>query len=181
MINTDIVNVVATAALRQELDLDDLGKSEEILHDPDIYDGRVAYFKKPNMEGRVSIFCSGKMISVGTKSELGAFQELELTKNFLVERGFVKQTPLCPKIHNIVVKTDLGGGIDLEQLSMKCRMIYEPEQFPGGILKFEEPHKATVLLFSSGKAVILGVKNSKQIAPLVKRLVSFVKIHKSFY
>jgi len=68
MAEATIVNVVATAALNQRLDLDELGKFREILHDPSIYGGRAAYFKSPNMKGKVSIFASGKMISVGTKN-----------------------------------------------------------------------------------------------------------------
>ena len=139
MINTAIVNVVATAALNEELDLDELGKLREILHDSATYGGPVAYFKSSNMKGKVSIFASGKMISVGTTSEEEAFYELEYVKKFLVEKGFTKPTLLQPKIQNIVVTTNFGENINLEELSENCRIIYDPEQFPGGFLKIEEP------------------------------------------
>lgn len=175
MIKTAIVNVVATATLNQELDLDELGKFREILHDSDIYGGRVAYFKTSGMNGKVSIFASGKMISVGTTSEEKAFYELEYTKKFLVEKGFAKPTILQPKVQNIVATADLEETIDLEELSKNCKMIYEPEQFPGGILKIEEPHKATVLIFASGKAVIAGLKSSNHIKPTIQQMVNVVK------
>jgi TATA-box binding protein (TBP) (component of TFIID and TFIIIB) len=46
MVKVSIVNVVATAALGQEVDLDDLGKHKEILHDSEVYGGR-GYLKTP--------------------------------------------------------------------------------------------------------------------------------------
>lgn len=174
MIKTTIVNVVATAALNQELDLYELRKFKEIIHDSDTYGGRVAYFKSSNMEGKVSIFSSGKMISVGTRSEEKAFYELEYVLKFLVERSLVKPIPLQPKIQNIVVTADFGGSLDLEGMSKRCKTIYEPEQFPGAILKIEEPYNATVLMFTSGKVVIVGLKNSNQINPTIQKLVHII-------
>ena len=177
MVKTTVVNVVVTAALNQALDLDELGKFREILHDPDIYGGRVAYFKTSNMDGKVSIFSSGKMISVGTTSEKKAFCELEYAKKFLVEKGFTKPILLQPKIRNIVLTADLEKSINLEELSKKCKMIYEPEQFPGGTLRIEEPYKATILIFASGKVVITGLKSSNQIKPAIRKLVNLLKTH----
>jgi len=94
VVETDIVNVVATAALNQRLDLNELRKFREILHDSEIYGGRVAYFKSSNMNGKVSIFASGKMISVGTKSEEEAAHKLVYVKDFLVKKGLIKPTIL---------------------------------------------------------------------------------------
>ena len=69
MIETKIVNVVATATLNQQMDLVGLKQFREIIHDSDVYGGSVAYFQTSTMTGKVSIFNSGKLISVGTKSE----------------------------------------------------------------------------------------------------------------
>lgn len=172
---TTIVNVVATANLSQELDLDELGKFSEIIHDSEIYGGRAAYFKSSDMKGKVSFFASGKMISVGTTSEKEAFYELEHAQKFLVEKGFVKPILLEPKIQNIVVTADFGESVNLEELSKDCKMIYEPEQFQGGILRIEDPYKATILIFTSGKAVIAGLKSSSQIMPIIQRLADTIK------
>ena len=178
MVKTVIVNVVATATLDQKLDLYELGKFRGIRHDSNIYGGRVAYFKTSNMNGKVSIFASGKMISIGTKSEKEAFCELGYAKKFLVEKGFTKPVLIQPKIRNIVVTADLGENVNLEELTKNCRMIYEPEQFPGGILRIEEPYKTTILIFASGKVVITGLKRSNQIKPTVQKLADIVKIRK---
>ena len=169
-----IVNVVATATLNQEVDLFELAQFREILHDPEIYCGRVAYFKSPTMKGKVTIFPSGKLISVGTKSEKEAAHELALLERFLVEKDLVKPVKLQPKIQNIVATGQLDESPNLEELAVACHMIYEPEQFPGGILKIEEPFKTTILVFASGKFVITGLKSSTQIKPTLQALTDLI-------
>jgi TATA-box binding protein (TBP) (component of TFIID and TFIIIB) len=176
MVKTAIVNVVATASVDQKLDFEKLRKFKEIFHDSNVYGGRVAYFKTAFMEGRVSIFASGKMISVGTKSERKAFCELKSTMKFLVDKGFVRPVKLQPKVHNIVVSVDFGRDINLEELAENTKILYEPEQFPGAMIKLFRPFKASVLLFASGKAVIAGLKNSSEIEPTVKRIAASTKI-----
>jgi len=168
MTKAGIVNVVATANLNQKLNLDEIGKFKEILHDPDIYGGRVAYFKSSNMKGKISIFTSGKMISTGTISEEEAARELEYAKEFLVKMGVLNPTILQCKIQNIVVIADFDEDLDLETLVKKHKMVYEPEQFPGAIIKIKEPCTVTALIFASGKAVITGLKSSGHILPVIK-------------
>jgi transcription initiation factor TFIID TATA-box-binding protein len=175
MVRTAVVNVVATASLDQELDFCEMSKFKEIFHDSDVYGGRVAYFKTSDMEGRVSLFASGKMISVGTKSEQEASQELESAMLFLVERSLVKKVKLQPRTQNIVVTVDLERRVGLEELAENSKSIYEPEQFPGAILKIDEPCKASILIFASGKAVVTGLTNSNQIRPTVAKLEEILK------
>lgn len=176
MIETKIVNVVVTASLNQGLGLEKIGEFKEISYNSDVYGGRAAYFKKEGMEGKVVIFFSGKMISVGTKSESQAIKELELVKHFLVERGFVQPTKLKPKTQNIVVTADFRKTINLDKLPELSKAIYEPEQFPGAILKLENPTKASVLLFATGKAVITGLKSLKTIESLIQQITQLLEI-----
>lgn len=63
-----IVNVVATGDTEQPVDIVELGKFRWGLYDQEIYGGRVAYVKDASMTGRVTVFPSGKLISVGTPS-----------------------------------------------------------------------------------------------------------------
>jgi len=175
LVKVAIVNVVATATLNQPIDFEELRRFGEIFHDSDVYGGRVAYFKTKQMQGRVSIFLSGKMISVGTKSEEQAQKELQLAKRFLIEKGLIKEVKLEPKTQNIVATADFEQPINLEELSQKTRAIYEPEQFPGAILRLQQPFKSSILVFASGKVVITGLKDSKQIeltAEKIKELIS---------
>jgi len=170
-----IVNVVATASLNQKVNLIELGKHDEVSYDPNVYGGRVAYFRSPNIKGTVSIFSSGRMISVGAKSEEEAISALEYVKDFLVKKKLINPIILKTKTRNIVVMVNFEMRVDLEELTEKCRMIYEPEQFPGGILKVDKPYKATALLFSSGKAVITGLKASNKIDPTIQEIISMMK------
>ena len=65
-----IVNVVSTATLDSPVDIEYLPQlfPNEAVHNEEIYGGRVAYFKSEAMQGKVTIFPSGKIISVGTRS-----------------------------------------------------------------------------------------------------------------
>ncbi|MEM2780563.1 MAG: hypothetical protein QW791_06835 [Candidatus Bathyarchaeia archaeon] len=88
------------------------------------------------MEGKVSIFWPGKLISVGTKSIEKAFQELQQTAKAL--NANLKTEP---KVQNIIAIADLKTSIDMEHVVSKLRkdkethVIYEPEQFPAAIIK----------------------------------------------
>ena len=144
--------------------------NSEFSYNSKTYGGRVAYFKTRGVQGRVSLFDSGKMISIGTNNIERAFSELKLALKFLVNRKFIKNINIHPKIRNIVILADFGRTISIEELSEKANTIYEPEQFPGLILRVIEPHKATVLVFSSGKVVIAGLKEVAQISAVVQVL-----------
>jgi len=60
-----VVNTVATSDLGQFIDLERLTGAEGFLYDRAVYN--CAYFKDEKTRAKVSIFTTGKMISVGTK------------------------------------------------------------------------------------------------------------------
>lgn len=173
-IHFEVVNVVATADLGHFIDLEKLANDffMEIIHDPEIYGGRVAYFKSKEMEGKVSIFSSGKMISIGTRSINKAKKELELVAKIL--QGNLK---IKPSIHNIVATANFGFEIDLEKLvsSDKFNSIYEPEQFPAVILRMQlDNKKASFLIFASGNIVCTGLSKMSRLEEAFKLLFSNV-------
>jgi len=174
-----IVNVVATAALDRSVNLESLKESfpHEVVHDPEIYGGRTAYFKSNKMQGKVSIFSSGKMISVGTKSQEKAEQELVLVASHLERKGIAKlKSPA--RIQNMVATANLSfePKIDSIKPGKGVQVIYEPEQFPAAIIRLtlSEKTKATILLFSSGKIVCVGLRNQKDIANAIHRLPEII-------
>jgi transcription initiation factor TFIID TATA-box-binding protein len=66
------------------------------------------------------------------------------------------------KVVNIVatVITEIDGAIDLNQIIQKVSNVeYHPDRFPGLIMRLEKPH-ATLLIFSSGRMVITGLKRT---------------------
>ena len=176
---TAIVNVVATAALDRPVDLESLKEffRHEVVHDPEIYGGRAAYFKSGRMQGKVSIFASGKMISVGTKSAEKAQHELALVASYLENAGIARlKSPA--KIQNIVATADLGFKPKLDSIERVegAQIIYEPEQFPAAIISFNlsEKTKATILLFSSGKIVCVGLKDRKDVDSAIHHLLTII-------
>jgi len=63
------------------------------------------------------------------------------------------------KTQNVVVSASIHRELPLERLAAKLeRADYNPETFPGLILKIDVP-KASALLFSSGKIICTGTKS----------------------
>jgi TATA-box binding protein (TBP) (component of TFIID and TFIIIB) len=171
-----VVNVVATATLDQPLDLELLRERfpKNIVYDQEIYGGRVAYFKTEGIEGKVSIFWSGKLISLGTTSLEKAEQELKLTAEMLKANLKTK-----PKIQNIIATATLRRPIDMDRIIDKAReeklfhVIYEPEQFPAAIIRMPiNRSRATILLFGNGKIICAGLTETEQIIKAMEIITS---------
>ena len=88
----EIVNVVATADMHQQVDLIQISQLDYTIYGPEKYGGRCAYLKTPEMHGKVSIFLSGKLISVGSKSPEQAQRDLKRTTEILVSNGLIDHT-----------------------------------------------------------------------------------------
>ena len=128
------------------------------LYDTAIY--RCAYLKDHKTRGKVSIFSTGKMISVGSKSFDDAKRDLKYASRRLAKLGLISPTRIKVKLQNIVATGDIGQKMDIERLSLKLpNIIYEPEQFPGAIYYAKELEGASILIFASGKVVIAGLRN----------------------
>ena len=79
------------------------------------------------------------------------------------------------KIVNIAVSTSLEHKIPLERLIMDLpNTEYNPETFPGLIMKIREP-KATFLIFSSGKVVCTGTKSLSEAEYALERLKEYMR------
>ena len=79
------------------------------------------------------------------------------------------------KIENIVASANLGVELDLYEIAQEVKDVeYEPEQFPGAILKFKEP-KASLLLFKNGKVICAGAKNEKEIKIVLAKAKKLLK------
>ena len=78
------------------------------------------------------------------------------------------------KIENIVASANLGIELDLYSIAQKVRDVeYEPEQFPGAILKLKDP-RASLLLFKTGKIICTGSKSEKEVKYALERAVKLL-------
>jgi transcription initiation factor TFIID TATA-box-binding protein len=165
-----VVNLVATTNMGQPIDLNALNMLPNIFYDPDVY--HCAYIKDQNMKGKVSIFASGKLISIGTKNERAAIGDLKHVVKLLKKAGFIRRRRIKVEFQNLVVTVNLNKSIDLKKLQGSvASVIYEPEQFPAAIYKPDKSSSTTILVFASGKLVLLGIKSSKSLNKLVKHVV----------
>ena len=83
------------------------------------------------------------------------------------------------KVQNIVASAALNVDLDLYGLAKLSRDIdYEPEQFPGAILKIFEP-KAALLLFKNGKIICTGARTETDVKRAVDQAIELVKKYKS--
>ncbi len=75
------------------------------------------------------------------------------------------------KIENIVASASLEGEIDLYKAAKGLDNIeYEPEQFPGAIIKLDEP-KTSLLMFKNGKIICTGGKSKEDVYASVEKAV----------
>ena len=158
----DIVNVVSTADLSQQVDIQNIATYPYTIHDSKIYGGRVTYLKTPEMYGKITIFPSGKLISAGSKSPEQAVEDLQYTVKYLTEHIFINPIIIKPKLRNLVAVTTFTGNLFLEEIVDLIGAMYEPEQFPGAILKTEKTN-ATYLIFQSGKIVVTGTNSIEEL------------------
>jgi len=75
------------------------------------------------------------------------------------------------KVQNIVATTSLGKEISLTKLARsQSNTEYNPEQFPGLVLRIEKP-KSAVLVFSSGNLVCTGTKSVAQVKEVIEAVI----------
>ncbi len=82
-----------------------------------------------------------------------------------------------PSIHieNVVASTFLGVAVDLVSLSRQLvGAEYNPERFPGVVLRTEAP-KAATLVFRSGKVVCTGAKSVEDVHYSLRRVFQEIK------
>jgi transcription initiation factor TFIID TATA-box-binding protein len=75
------------------------------------------------------------------------------------------------KVQNIVATTSLGKPVSLTKLARtQSNTEYNPESFPGLILRIKKP-KSAVLVFSSGNLVCTGTKSIGQVKQVIEQVI----------
>jgi transcription initiation factor TFIID TATA-box-binding protein len=165
----NIENVVATATLNQNIDLNSIVRIfPGVEYRPEQFPGLVYRLRKPKTT--TLIFSSGKMVCTGAKSERQARKAVTKVVDELKRNGIVILRKPEIQIQNIVASAGLGGHIDLEKSTYSLRRtMYEPEQFPGLIYRMDDP-KVVILIFSTGKLVCTGAKKEAEVHRAVAKL-----------
>lgn len=75
------------------------------------------------------------------------------------------------KVQNIVATSSLGKPVSLTKLAKsQSNTEYNPEQFPGLVLRIKKP-KSAVLVFSSGNLVCTGTKSVSQVKEVIEQVI----------
>ncbi len=171
-----VTNMVASASLGLELDLYSLAtKIKEIEYEPEQFPGAILKFKDP--KASLLLFKNGKVVCVGCKKRELIEKTIEKTIKLLTPYAKKILSKKKPEIiiTNIVASASLGLELDLYHIASKLKDVeYEPEQFPGAILKFKDP-KASLLLFKNGKVICAGAKNEKEIRIVLTKAKTLLK------
>ncbi len=165
----EIQNVVVSATLGQEMDLNSILRIfPTTKYNPETFPGLIFRLKKP--KATALIFRSGKMICAGAKSERQAKRAVSNILDELRRSGIVILGKPNVETQNIVATASLGGRVDLEKTAYALeRTIYDPEQFPGLIYRMNEP-KVVMLIFANGKLVCAGAKSEDDVYSSTTRL-----------
>jgi len=74
-------------------------------------------------------------------------------------------------VQNIVATASLGKPVSLTKLARtQTNTEYNPEQFPGLVLRVKKP-KSAVLVFSSGNLVCTGTKSIAQVKEVIRQVI----------
>lgn len=128
------------------------------------FPGLVYKFARP--AATVLIFNSGRIICTGSRSEEEANAAIQKLVETLRAKGLNVVDPET-KVENVVVSTNMGRGLNIEELAKRFPISYQPERFPGASLKQGDK---TFLLFSSGRVVCVGSKNLEEAKRQLEKL-----------
>ena len=78
-------------------------------------------------------------------------------------------------VQNIVATASLGKPVQLTRLArVQSNTEYNPEQFPGLVLRIKKP-KSAVLVFSSGNLVCTGTKSVAQVKQVISSVIKILR------
>jgi len=81
------------------------------------------------------------------------------------------------KIENVVgtVIVEIDEKIDLNQIARKQPDVeYNPERFPGLVMRIIKP-RATILIFSTGKMVVTGLRKASEADKVVQKVIKNIR------
>jgi transcription initiation factor TFIID TATA-box-binding protein len=172
----NIVSIVATVMFDRDLDLDAIMDSAKA----EIYPNTVLSALVVRLDCATAlVFRSGKAVIAGAKSIRDVARAVKRLAEIFRDVGIaIGRAKIV--IQNIVVQANFDADINLDRASalIEGDVLYEPEQFPGIVLRLEDP-KATALIFASGRAIIAGLRREEDIAETVEKIYNELQRTKS--
>ncbi|MCK9293230.1 MAG: TATA-box-binding protein [archaeon] len=171
-----IVNLVASSSLGTTLDLYNLAAAiPDIEYEPEQFPGAIFKLKEPKVS--LLLFKNGKIIISGAASENDIKAGIKKATKLIseIQKEVKVKNNFAYDIVNLVATSSLGKTVDLFQAAVTLDDIeYEPEQFPGAIIRLYSP-KVTLLLFKNGKLICAGAKNENDIKKSILKVKKLLK------
>lgn len=132
-------------------------------------------FKNPKVA--FLIFAQGKIVCTGAKNPYRATCLIHRIVDEIQKLGYVHAKVTNLHVENMVASACFPWKIDQEKLSSAysdyCN--YDPEQFPGVIMRYPPISPITVLIFNSGRAVFAGLKRVEDIYTALDHIPQLIK------
>jgi transcription initiation factor TFIID TATA-box-binding protein len=168
--------MVAAASIDQMLDLYSLAVGiQNIEYEPEQFPGAILKIKEPKVS--MLLFKNGKIICSGASSEKQIEQGIRKANKLIseVQKDIKVRRKVDFEIVNFVATASLEMNLDLFEVAMNLDNVeYEPEQFPGAILRLDEP-KLTFLLFKNGKMICAGAKRESHLKKGLKAVEKMIQ------
>lgn len=173
MTEVKVVNMVAMAILSAPLDLEEM---EKVLPNSEQCKSAAKWLKyRLGPEKKyIAFYKSGKFLITGVRSRKEVYALVDKVVDELMRYG-MEVNVTAVKVNNIVLEGELDLQVGLESI---IRMLdagkasYEPEQFPGLVYK---DWGVSFLLFSSGKFIITGVKDERDIGLVAAKFEELIR------
>ena len=170
-----VVNMVVSGSLGLELDV------KSVVRDIDTASSSTApgraYLSQKDDDPTVMVFRSGAITVAGATTEEEAEQQVRWFVDALLSLGIAVDVDAVldsMSVKYVVVSDDFGLSIDLAAATVALGLEateYEPEQFPALIYRPENA-PCTILLFSTGRVLVTGVKSKKHAESILQDLTS---------
>jgi len=171
-----IHNVVATVKVGCKLDLKKIcTRCRNAEFNPRRFNAVIMRIRDP--KATAVMWESGSLCISGACSEAASHQAARKFCKILQGLGFdakFRNYKTC----NVLGKIDLRVPIKLEELSLSHKEIssYEPELFPGVIIRLTDP-KVTVFVFVSGNIVFTGCRSVEHVNQAFRVIFEMVMVH----
>ena len=171
MAKMKIENVVASTALRNDLDLQAIALTlEGADYEPEQFPGLIYRLKEPKTA--TLLFRSGKVVCTGARTIEDVKVAIRKVAKQLQSTGIEVDLDPPVVVQNIVASSDLEQEVNLNAIAISLgleHVEYEPEQFPGLVYRLKEP-KVVLLIFGSGKLVCTGAKEPHMVEVAVDKV-----------
>ncbi len=172
--NIKIENIVASVSLGIRIPLEKL--VEHLVgteYEPEQFPGLVFRVKDP--KAATLIFSSGKVVCTGARSVEDVDKVIKQVVRVIRSSKVGNPKKYKIQVENIVASSRLDGTLNLDKIAFELEESeYEPEQFPGLVLRMKNP-KVAFLLFSSGKIICTGARKIEDVEYAVKTVARRLK------